>query len=248
MRAVVLGLLAGLTAINAFGETPDPPLQDLRLPVATLVREDVFAGWRANDMQRYARAEKNIELLLEQRPDQRAELLAWKGGTRLYRGLLALENGKNDEFELCYQEAIDQFAEAKKLSPQHPAVNAIMGGSFVLFGDRLPEKYRAAAWATGYENYQALWKLQGQLLDRLPLHIRGELLAGLAQSAERTGRHEELAEYLDKIIATLPDTGYERVAKLWKSDPAAAAKGNISCKSCHNEGRLEDRVAKLNGK
>jgi len=166
----------------------------------------------------------------------------------VYRALLALESGKNDEFERCYQEALDHFAEAKQLGPQHPAVNAIVGGTFVLFGDRLPEKYRAAAWATGYENYQSLWKLQGKAVDRLPLHIRGELLAGLAQSSERTGRHEELAEYLDKIIATLPDTGYERVAKLWKSDPAAAAKGNISCKSCHSEGRLQDRLAKLNGK
>lgn len=248
MRAIVLGLLASLTTTNAFGESPDPPIEDLRLPVAALVREDVFAGWRANDLERYARGEKNIDLLLEQRPDQRAELLAWKGGTRLYRGLLALESGKTDEFERCYQETLDHFAEAKKLGPRHPAVNAIVGGTFVLFGDRLPEKYRAAAWATGYENYQALWKLQGKAVDRLPLHIRGELLAGLAQSSERTGRHEELAEYLDKIIETLPDTGYERVAKVWKSDPAAAAKGNISCKSCHNEGRLQDRLAKLNNK
>ena len=34
-----------------------------------------------------------------------------------------------------------------------------------------------------------------------------------------------LAEYLDTIIAVLPDTGYERVAQEWKADPAPAGKG-----------------------
>jgi len=233
---------------SAFGQSPDPPISDTRLPVSTLVREDVFAGWRANDMERYARGEKNIDLLLEQRPGERAELLAWKGGTKLYRGLLALEAGKNEEFEDYYQATLELFAEAKKLSPQHPAVAAIVGGSYVLFGDRLPEKYQAAAWAAGYDNYQILWKLQGRAVDRLPLHIRGELLAGLAQSAQRTGRKEQLDEYLDKIIEVLPDTGYERVAKQWKADPVAAGKSNISCKSCHSEGRLASRIAKLEDK
>jgi len=104
---------------------------------------------------------------------------------------------------------------------------------------------QAAAWAAGYDNYQILWKLQGRAVDRLPLHIRGELLAGLAQSAQRTGRKEEVDEYLDKIIEVLPDTGYERVAKQWKADPLVAAKSNISCKSCHTAGRLSDRMAKL---
>ena len=104
------------------------------------------------------------------------------------------------------------------------------------------------AWSVSYDNYQILWKQQSGIIEQLPVHIRGELLAGLAQSAERTGRKEQLDEYLDKIIESLPDTGYERVAKLWKTDPLAAAKGNISCKSCHNDGRLSERLAKLNEK
>lgn len=247
MRAIVLMCLVCWVG-DAFGQSPDPPIAEKRLPVSTLVREDVFAGWRADDLERFARAEKNIELLLEQRPGERAELLAWKGGTKLYRGLIALEAGKTEEFERCYQESVDLFAEAKKLVPKHPAVAAIVGGSNVFFGDKLPEKYRAAAWSTGYDNYQVLWAMQGKALERLPVHIRGELLAGLAQSAERTGRKEELAEYLDKIIAVLPDTGYERVAKEWKADPASAGKSNISCKSCHNDGRLSQRLAKLGDK
>lgn len=250
MRTIVLALSCVLACNGnpVCAESPDPPLDNARLPVSTLVREDIFAGWQENDMVRYARGEKNIEQLLGDRPRERTALLAWKGGTKLYRAVVASEAGNDAEFERYYQEAIDLFAEAKKLGPRHPVVNAVVGGSFVLFGDRLPEKYREAAWAAGYENYQALWKMQGQGLDRLPLHIRGELLAGLAQSAQRTGREDECNEFLDKIIEKLPDTLYEHEAKAWKADPAAAGKGNISCKSCHDEGRLADRLAKLNGK
>jgi hypothetical protein len=248
MRTIVWCCLFGFLVGDAFGQSPEPPLSDMRLPVSTLVREDVFAGWRANDMERYARAERNIDLLLEQRPKSRADLLAWKGGTRLYRAVLAHEADSSEEFERLYQESLDLFAEAKKLGPKQPVVAAVVGGSYVLFADRLPEKYRAAAWSESYGNYQILWQQQGQVLDRLPTHIRGELLAGLAQSAERTGRKEEFDEYLDKIIEVLPDTSYERVAKQWKADPQVAVGANISCKSCHAEGRLAARIANLEDK
>ena len=248
MRTIVLSCLVVLLAGNAFGQSPDPPISDTRLHISTLLREDVFAGWRENDLDRFARAEKNIDLLLEQRPRGKAELLAWKGATQLYRAVLAREADQTEEFERCYQETRDLFAEAKKLAPKHPAVAAIVGGSYVFFADRLPEKYRDAAWSVSYDNYQVLWKQQAPALDRLPLHIRGELLAVLAQSAQRTGRKEELDEFLDKIIEVLPDSQYESVAKQWKADPLAAATGNISCKYCHDAGRLSARIARLEGK
>ncbi len=117
-----------------------------------------------------------------------------------------------------------------------------------MFGDRLPEKDRPAAWSTSYDNYQVLWKLQAPALDRLPLHIRGELLAGLAQSAQRTGRKKELDEFLDKILELMPDSQYGRVAKEWKMDPSAAVGSNISCKYCHSPGRLAPSMARLEKK
>ncbi len=248
MRTIVCSFLVVLLVSDAFGESPEPPISNTRLPVSTLVREDVFAGWMANDMERFARAEKNIDLLLEQRPKARAESLVWKGATKIYRAVLAHEAGKTDEFERMFQEARDLFAEAKELGPKSAGTAAIVGGSYVVLGDRLPEKYRADAWSVNYDSYQVLWKLQGQFVDRLPLHVLGELLAGLAQSAQRTGRKKELDEYLDKIVEVLPDSQYADVAKEWKEDPLAAANSNISCKYCHAAGRLSARIAKLEDK
>ena len=60
---------------------------------------------------------------------------------------------------------------------------------------------------------------QGASLDKLPLHHKGELLAGLTQSAQPTGRSEQAAQYLDKMLTVLVDTQYEAMATQWKSDP-----------------------------
>ena len=60
---------------------------DSRLPVHTIVREDIFAGVMAHDMDRLARADRNIEVLLVERPDAKAPLLAWKGSIALTRAV-----------------------------------------------------------------------------------------------------------------------------------------------------------------
>ncbi|HZN11298.1 MAG TPA: hypothetical protein VFC61_06460, partial [Blastocatellia bacterium] len=99
-----------------------------------------------------------------------------------------------------------------------------------------------------YDSYQALWKQQAPVVEKLPVHLRGELLAGLAQSAQRTGRAQEMAQYLDKILELLRDTPYEPVAKEWKRNPEAAAATSITCRTCHESGRLAARIAALNSK
>jgi hypothetical protein len=121
-----------------------------------------------------------------------------------------------------------------------------MGGSYAVFADRLPKDKQAAAWAQAYDAYQLLWKAQGASVDRLPVHMRGELLGGLAQSAQRTGHAEEVQKHLDKILAVLPGTPYEPVAKQWKADPKSAANSSITCLTCHDGGRLAARLAVLN--
>jgi hypothetical protein len=78
------------------GQSLAPPLSDTRLAVHTLVREDIFAGWRAGNMERFSRGEKNIELLLEQRPGAKHELLAWKGGNQLYHAVRAHEDDRGE--------------------------------------------------------------------------------------------------------------------------------------------------------
>jgi hypothetical protein len=239
---LLLVVVAGATA----AQSPDPPLSDSRLTVHTLLREDIFAGFLENDMTRFSRAERNIELLLSERPAERANLLAWKGSAALHRAVLAHEAGKADEYKRLFQAAQDAFAEAAPLTSGNDGVAAITGGSLAVFADRLPEQDRAAGWSQAYAAYSILWTQQGAIVEKLPVHHRGELLAGLTLSAQRTGRSEESAQHLERMLALLQGTAYEATAKDWKANPAVAEKTRVTCKNCHNPGRLASRLAALN--
>jgi hypothetical protein len=248
VRLACLPVVAAVLLTAGAQPPPAPPLEDTRLSIHTLVREDVFAGVLDGDTDRLARGERSIEALLEHRPADKPGLLAWKGGAKLYRAVLAHEASRTQEFRQGYAQAIDLLAQAKKLGPTDPGVAAVTGGMYALLADRLPGELRGKAWEAAYEAYQALWRDQARGVEKLPLHMRGELLAGLAQSAQRTGRAKELAGFLDKILAVAPDTAYARVAKQWKDDPAAAADTRLTCLGCHAPGRLAARRAALGDK
>jgi hypothetical protein len=230
----------------AVAQAPQAPLSDNRFTVHTLVREDIFAGFLTDDMDRFARGEKNIQLLFEQRPAQKGNLLAWKGGASLYRAVRAYENKRSDEFQRYYRDALDAFSEAAKSTSGNDGVAAVTGGSYGIFADRLPKEYRAHAWQQAYDNYKALYNLQAGIVDRLPVHLRGEVLAGLAQSAQRTGHAEESAQVVDKMLALMSNTPYESMAKKWKANPQVAANTSLMCMNCHDAGRLEARITSLN--
>lgn len=226
-------------------QAPEPPLADTRLTVHTLLREDIFAGFLQNDLARLTRAEKNAELLLASRPNDRASILAWQGSAQLTRAAQANEAKNPEEFRQHYRQAIELFAEARKLGPAIVGVFAINGGSQLMLADRLPEKERAAGWEEAYAAYQQLWKMQGEGIEKLPLHHKGEVLTGLAQTTQRTGRDAELGPQLERILTLLPNTAYAKTAQQWKDDPASRAQSKLACQTCHGPGTLVARLAEV---
>jgi hypothetical protein len=242
----VLMVCAAVTVASA--QSQEPPIGDARLTVHTLLREDIFAGFLDNNMTRFERGERNLASLLESRPDQRANLLAWRGGTEVYRAVLAHDAGKGAEFDRLFAAANQNFTDAAKLSAGNDGVAAITGGTYAIFADRLPEKHRAPAWQQAYDGYSLLWNAQKAQLEQMPSHFKGEVLAGMAMSAQRTGRAEESAQFLDRMLTMLAGTPFEQTAKQWKDDPAVAAKTNLTCKNCHGAGRLAAKLAALEKK
>jgi hypothetical protein len=238
-------LVLFLFTMAAGAQSADPSALDQRLSVHTLLREDIFAGVLTNDAERLTRAEKNIEVLLVQRPADRPPLLAWKGDIALYRSVIAYEAKREDEFDRQYKRALDLFAEAKRARPDGGGVLAIIGGDLLYFGTRLPERYRAAAFSESYACYSGLFKQQAASLDTLPLHLKGELLSGLAESAYRSNHVAEYSQYLEQILVALPNTPYAARAAKWKQNPAIASRGAMNCQTCHEEGQLAVRIAAL---
>lgn len=229
----------------ASGQGIEPPLDDKRLSIHTLIREDIFSGWRANNQKRLKRGEENLEKLLKLRPKAKGDLLAWKGGVALYHATVAIEKEQSAVYEEKLAEARQLFEDAKKAAPRSGGVHSLIGGSSAFFGDRLATKDQKVTWAQAYDSYQTLWKGQGPNIDRMPLHIGGELLAGLAQTSLRTGRKEEALKHLDKIIELYGGSTYAKEAKIWKEDPKGALTRNITCNSCHSSGRLRAKLKRL---
>jgi hypothetical protein len=246
MRTSLLALTFIVAISSALpAQAPEPPIADSRLTVHTLVREDIFAGFLQNDTVRLTRAEKNIDLLLASRPADRARLLAWQGGATLARAALANEAKQPVQFQQLHQRARDLFAEAIRLGPGDVGVFAVTGGSEAMLADRLPAAERAAGWELAYTAYQQLWTMQGATIEKLPPHHKGEVLAGLAQSAQRTGRETEVPSQLDRILALMPDTPYAQRAQQWKDDPSSRATTRLACQTCHGPGTLVARLAEV---
>ena len=240
-------VVAALIAIPAsvLTQAPEPPITDTRLTVHTLVREDIFAGFLQNDLKRMERAERNLERLLASRPDQRGNVLAWQGSIALTRAAVAGEARQQVEFKQHYQRARDLFEEAMRLDPEGVGVFAITGGSLVSLADRLPTDERLRAWELAYSAYQRLWQLQGTIIEKLPLHHKGEVMSGLAQSAQRTGRNDQANAEIDRILKLLPGTPYATRAQQWKDDPSSRAQVKVACQTCHAPGTLVARLAEI---
>src|SRR5215216_6472530 len=142
MNRIKVTVLVIVFAAAVVARSQEPPLSDTRLTVHTLLREDIFAGFLMDDLDRFSKGEKNIDLLLEKRPQSKADLLAWKGGATLYRAVRAYENKHTEEFQQKYRQALDLFSQARQLGPDNGGVIAVTGGTYVILGDRLPKEYR----------------------------------------------------------------------------------------------------------
>ena len=232
--------LAIFTMLSAVAGDLDP-----RLPVSTLVREDIFAGLMAGDMVRFERGAANVDRILNERPDQRGSALVWKAGATLFRSILARERGDHTAYKQFFRAANEYYAEGERTNPKDISVVAGTAGSLVILTDRLAPEDQPELWEKCYVNFRKIADLQKPMMDKLPLHLKGELLSGLAQSAQRTGRLEEATRYLEQLSVQLPGSPYEAVANKWRSDPAFADRSSLACKTCHDPGRLENRLKAL---
>jgi tetratricopeptide (TPR) repeat protein len=206
--------------------------------VSTWIREDLFAGLLANDMERFEAGVKKLKDYQSARPDQ-PEALAWQGFADLVRAVKANEAGQEALFRRWYDSALASFDRAR-LGGSTEGVLAITGGSWTSTAERLPVAFRADAHRRGYENYLALKQRQARFFDKLPVHMRGEVLAGLAQSSGRLGRSDEARKWLDEIVVNLPGTPYESRAKRWLANPELAESETMTCLTCHDAGRLSN--------
>jgi tetratricopeptide (TPR) repeat protein len=213
------------------------------ISVSTWVREDLFAGYLDADMARFGAGMEKLSAILAKNP-KAADALAWKASGELFLAVRAHEAGDAAGFAAGYAQAKSTFAAAEEIVkrvPQYaPPFYAVQGGIALLTGDRVPQEHRRESWLRLRESYTQLREIQKDRFDKFPVHFRGEVLAGLAQAAQRLGETEKARELAQQVVTALPGTPYAVFAKRWLDNPEAMAKSKLACATCHDAGRLEN--------
>jgi hypothetical protein len=107
------GLLVCVIAVSAAAQSLKAPTFDPKLNSSTIIREDLFAAFLEGGKsgnEKFLRGEKNLEILLAERPQDKGGLTAWEGGIALKRAIDAIETKQMEEFELQYRKALDFYA------------------------------------------------------------------------------------------------------------------------------------------
>jgi tetratricopeptide (TPR) repeat protein len=213
-----------------------------KLPISTWVREDLFAGFLVDDLERFESGVRKVEAALAEQPGSSAAR-SWLASSQMYRAVRAHKAGNREEFDRWFKTSLETFSRAAE-SP-NIGVFAIRGGTFAVFADQLPAEHQIDAYRRVHESYSALKAEQAPFFDKLPVHMRGEVLAGLAQASARLGRNEEAESWLKQILETMPGTPYASRAKRWQEKPEVSKSTSLTCQTCHDPGRLEPTIARM---
>lgn len=227
----LLGIVLFALPVLAAERKPD------NIPTDVWVREDLFAGYLVNDMERLARGEAKAADVLAANPND-VSAASWGLSAAFYRAILAYEAGGRAEFDGKYRKVIADFEKLHGDHPESVAVLAIYGGMISTLGHRLPTDLQPEANRRAAELFLKLEQVQKAFFDKMPVHHRGEVLSGVAQGAARSGQMELARKYLTRIVETLPGTPYAPLARRMLDDPALTRTMKVACNTCHEPNRL----------
>lgn len=229
--AIGLALMAGTLAAQS--------VRPADVPFYTWVREDTFAGFIDNDLAQFERGVAKVQQYLDEDP-ARPDAVNWMGATKVYRAVRAFEAGRAREGEALLTEAFQAMERAVATAPRDEGVRATAGGTLLYLASRLPEPPARRALEKAREHYDVLYEIQARALPHLPLHLKGELLAGVAETEFRVGDRARAMTLLETIAKDLPGTGYAKTARAWLAAPDAVRRTDrLACQSCHEPGRLQ---------
>jgi hypothetical protein len=239
-RLAVTIALASTAAIALLAQEPRPA----NIPFYTWVREDTFAGFIDNDLVRFARGEQKVREYLQERPG-RPDATNWLGATKVYRAVRAFEDGDRRAGERLLKEALAAIDQAVAAAAEDPGIRATAGGTLAFLAPRLPDAHYRPMMEKAREHYGVLYRLQAAQAANFPLHLKGELLAGVAETEFRVGDRQRATEMLQRIVTEMPDTAYARTAAAWLASPdTVTIDTRLVCQSCHQPGRLSSWTAR----
>lgn len=219
-----------------------------KLSAYTLTREDMFAGPLENDMNRFQAGMGKLDDMLRENP-KNEDAIVMKGFGKVFLAIKTLERGDRAGFDSLYNEAIELMEQAHSINPNNLGVMATYGATMLYFYPRLPAERQQAALAKAKTFYEAMYRDQEKFIEKFPLHLKGELLGGLADVEYRLENREKARAYLERIVQTMAGTPYETKARRWLEKPDSVSKEDrMLCLTCHEPGRLKNRLAAASAK
>jgi len=240
MRRIGILILLAFPLLPATDELVKPD----QLTISTWVREDLFAGWIANDPKTLERGVQKLDRFLRDNPGDRTAL-AWKYFVVTYRMRQARQ--KNDDATYVWE-----LASGKRLREQIFAGEVKDPGPYIIVGSGLvgvayfaPPADRLSMYREGRELLSKVPALQAKYFDTLPPHMRGELWMQIAYASDRLGEQAERDRVLNEMLAKLAGSPYEARARAWLKEANLANEKQYLCISCHEPGRLTPTLARL---
>jgi hypothetical protein len=242
-RVVVGGFVVAAAALVSAG-AQEKEVRPKNVPFYTWVREDTFAGWMNNDLVRHANGMKRAQEWLDDNPGS-PEAINWLGAGKMFEAVRAFDAGDQAKGDALFQESVAMMEKGQALAPAHPGILATTAGTLMNFAAKLPDRQSRLAVEKARAPYATLYTLQEAMLDRFPLHLKGEVLAGVAETEWRVGDREKGIAFLNRIVTGMPGTPYARTAETWLKTPEAVTKeSRLVCQSCHEAGRLQPWMAR----
>jgi len=195
-----------------------------------LVRADFFAGFRG-DAARLDRGMHLCETTLAADPAH-PDALVWHGAGLVFLAGRAAAAQDPVTARARRQQGFAEMDRALAIAPDSLTVMLVRAVVLSSAAPRIRDRETArAALQSALGGFERALTIQQPYFNQLPVHSRGELLAGLAESSARLGDMAKARGYLQRMVDELPDTPYQARARAWLEDGAES--GQLTCLTCH---------------
>ncbi len=195
------------------------------------VRADFFAGI-AGDPAALQRGMAAAEDAIANDPHFAVEAKSWHG-----TGLLVLSRDKFKQGDIIagtelWMRANKEMEEAGQKEPDNPAVLIPRAAAWFAASRTAPALMAAPVLKQAVADYQHVYDIQRGYFDKLSMHMRSQLLFGLADGYARTGDTAKARDLFEKLDALGPQSGHQQQAQAYlKGEPYTVP--GAGCVGCH---------------
>ena len=195
------------------------------------VRGDFFAGFKG-DQAALERAMKTSEEAIAADPAGSAEAMAWHGGGLMVMSGQAFQQGDYTRGGELWEQAVNEMDKAGTLAPDSPAVLIPRAAVWFAASRRAPPDRGMPLLEKAIADYERVYAIQKTYFDTLDIHMRSELLFGLADGYNRDGNPAKAREYFEKLSGLGPASGHFEQATQFLNGGKYEVRG-IGCAGCH---------------